>query len=159
LQFHRYEWFCDAPHNTGSVKVFPSESEFKEHLQFDHDDLFEKSQLPFLVARGKRQSLFPFKVCPFCNHPELDLRNLNVYEMKDNKYKHLEESNKLQKHIGLHIQNFSLWAFLEPDDEDNDETRDAITTVSERDRSDSSREASGFNSEGRGSDLNSEELG
>lgn len=112
-----------------------------------------------MISRGKHQSLFPFKVCPFCKDPELDLRNLNLYEMKDNKYEHLEVSCKLQKHIGLHIQNFSLWAFLEADDEDDDQRSNATKTVSEREESDFSREGSGFNSRGRGSDLDSEEIG
>ena len=120
---HSEEWQCDAPHAQDSCfRVFSSEKEFTTHLLQDHIDSFTEPQLPFLIARGKRPSLFPFTACPFCETPELDLRNIkNLYSMTGNKFDHLEKSEQLQKHIGIHLQNFSLLAFLEPD-ENNDAT-------------------------------------
>jgi thioredoxin-like negative regulator of GroEL len=122
LQFHHSEWWCDVPHGDSSVRAFSSGEELTNHLVLEHS--FEEPQLSFLIARGKRVSLIPFDVCPFCGAPELDLRNIKtLYKtMGDLNYEHLDKSIQLQKHIGRHIQDFSLLAFLEPDEEDNQST-------------------------------------
>ena len=46
--------------------------------------------------------------------------------MVDMQFKHLEKSTQLQKHIGIHLQNFSLFAFLETDDEKEDVETDTL---------------------------------
>src|SRR5438477_12480049 len=77
LQFHHDEWWCHATHHNDSTVVFQSEEELKNHLVVDHANEFTELQLPFLVDRGKRASIFPFKTCPFCQIPELDLTNID----------------------------------------------------------------------------------
>jgi hypothetical protein len=60
-------------------------------------------------------------------------------------YIHLEKSEKLQKHIGVHLQNFSLLAFLDPQ-EDDDQDVDTMN-VSEDRRSGSSLSSISLNFE------------
>src|SRR5271169_6357315 len=73
LQTHHSEWWCDEDHGKdSSARIFSSEQAFAQHLDDDHIDAFEKQQLPFLIARAKRHSLFPFKICPFCADIDLD---------------------------------------------------------------------------------------
>jgi len=126
LRCHHNEWWCDAPHATEpDVRVFSSAKEFGSHLFLDHAGAFSERQLPFLISRAKHPSLFPFQMCPFCHDPDLDLSDTNT--TGGIVYTRLEKSRQLQKHIGLHIQNFSLLAFLEPDEENNSLVVDAGT--------------------------------
>ena len=107
-----------------AVCIFHSANEFCGHLQQAHSDSFTEAQLPFLVARAKRHSLFPFKMCPFCESPELDLTKVqNLYSISGMDYEHLQKEIQLQKHIALHIQNFSLLAFLESENDTESRTR------------------------------------
>ena len=131
LQYHHSEWWCDAAHGKdSSAEIFLSEHALTQHLLVDHVHEFEKQQLPFLIARAKRPSLFPFTSCPFCADPDLDLTNIrNRYNMARNDQ--LEQSLELQKHIGSHLQNFSILAFLEQD-EDNDEQETGTVNKGER---------------------------
>lgn len=107
-----------------TVRIFDSERGFCSHLQQVHSDSFTEAQLPFLVDRAKRHSLFPFKMCPFCASPELDLTKArNLYSISGMDYEYLQQEIRLQKHIGLHIQNFSLLAFLESENDTESRTR------------------------------------
>jgi len=63
----------------------------------------------------RRLSPFPFRFCPFCNDPNFDLQNIDtLYEIVENQYLHIETSRNLQKHIALHLFEFSTLALLEP---------------------------------------------
>ena len=112
---HRQQWMCDADHDSGvPVLVFSTENEFREHLLQEHDNALPEAQENFLVTRAKQPSLFPFKKCLFCGTSDPDLTKIeNLYEIAGTEYKHLKASYDLQKHIGVHLQNFSLIAFLE----------------------------------------------
>lgn len=117
------------------MRIFSSMERFRKHLLSDHNS-FGEAQLPFLMVSGKHPSLFPFLICPFCNTPDLDLRAIeNLYEMTDDTYMHLEKSQKLQKHIGVHVLNFSLLALLEAEQEIDDMVSDVMNVESERRRS------------------------
>lgn len=134
--FHHQEWWCDAPHDDEpAVRVFSSKETFTNHLLSDHD-CFEEAQVPFLLASGIHPSLFPFLVCPFCNTPDLDLRDVqNLYEIANDTYVHLENSTQLQKHVGVHLRNFSLLALPDPDEENEDAVSDILNVDSEHRRS------------------------
>jgi hypothetical protein len=83
-------------------------------------DSFEELELLFLIERGKCSSLFPFKSCSFCETSDLDLTNLeNFYKLTDDHYDHLKKSREFQRHIDIHIQNFSLLTFLKFDEGNN----------------------------------------
>jgi hypothetical protein len=104
-----------------SLQVFRSPNSFIDHLRREHETTFTESHLSFLVARAKRPSLFPFTECPFCRVPEFDLSHVeNVYKITGTEYEYLSKEIQLQKHIGNHIQNFSLYAFLQTNGEDDD---------------------------------------
>lgn len=122
VQFHHHEWWCDAPHSKEpSIQVFRSEDEFSNHLHTIHDGSFTEFHLPFLMARGKRPSLFPFKTCPFCKTPEFDISKIDdVYKMIGNEHEYLKISKELQKHIGIHLRNLSMWALLEPEEKEEE---------------------------------------
>ena len=127
IHFHHEEWWCDLAHGDESVKIFSSIEEFTNHLRKTHVDSFIESQLAFLIIRAKRPSLFPFKLCPFCQDPKLDLRNIeHLPQITNKEAESLQKSTELQKHIGLHLQNFSLLAFLEENEEDEDQESDAM---------------------------------
>lgn len=51
----------------------------------------------------------------------------DLYKLTDEGYAYHEQSRQLQKHIGLHIQTFSLLSFLEPDEENDSLVVDAVT--------------------------------
>jgi len=110
---HRYEWHRDD----ASVLVFSTEEKFKDHLLRDHDDPVTQHQVHFLIDTHKRPSLFPFLWCPFCNTPdELDLRNIkDLYKINRDTYIHLARSERLQKHISIHLLNLSTLAWLVSD--------------------------------------------
>lgn len=148
FQFHHNEWWCDATHcKNSSSKIFLSEEAFTQHLRMAHVDSFENHQLPFLVARAKRPSLFPFKFCPFCADADLDLTEIkDLYKMTGNDYDHLQTSIQLQKHIGTHLQNFAIFAFLEQD-QFNDEQETATADAEKDQRSSSNLSSNSLNSE------------
>jgi tetratricopeptide (TPR) repeat protein len=128
---HRYEWLCDDGHSdVASVLIFSTEEEFKHHLLRDHSESVTERLIPFLIDTQKRPSLFPFKYCPFGDTPDgLDLRKIeDLYKVDDDKYIHLERSERLQKHIALHLRNLSTLAWLESNDDCADSVGD--TTVS-----------------------------
>jgi hypothetical protein len=52
--------------------------------------------------------------------------------MTGNGYAHLEKSQQLQKHIGVHIQTFSLLAFLEPDEANENPEIDTMNVSEHR---------------------------
>jgi len=83
-----------------------------------HQGSFEESSLPFLTARGKRERSTPFDICPFCHCEAKDLA-----KSKDEPPN--VSAQKLEKHIGDHIRNFSFFAFLDEEhekEEDNPES-------------------------------------
>ena len=112
---HFYEWICDIEHDDSpSGLVFPSEEEYKTHLRQHNVSSVEDQQL-FLLTQ-KRLSPFPFRFCPFCS--DFDLQDISaLYEVVENKYLHIETSQNLQKHIALHLFQFSTLALLEPGDD------------------------------------------
>jgi hypothetical protein len=130
VQFHHHEWWCDTPHNQEtSLRGFSSENAFIVHLRQIHAGSFTESQLPFMVARAKRPSLYPFKKCPFCKTLEQDLSDVDdLYDLNGMKNR-LETETKLQKHIGRHIQNFSLYAFLDPKEDEGDDNDSSTRTI------------------------------
>jgi hypothetical protein len=131
LQFHHAEWWCDVYHGDESkAPVFPSEESFTEHLIHDHDNAFTPAQVSFLAARGKRPTLFPFTLCPFCQTTELDLRDVaTAFDINANE-NNLEKARELQKHIGIHLQNMAFLAFL--DTEEEKENQDVDTENASR---------------------------
>ena len=111
-------------------EYFHQKTNFSDHFLEDHAGSFIESQLPFLIARGKRSSLVPFKTCPFCNCTLTDFEN--EFENAEQRADRLKISKKLQKHIGNHLLNFSLLAFLEPDEMDDNLGSDVMNVQDSR---------------------------
>jgi hypothetical protein len=116
LENHYQEWWCDLPHdaNLKTTFVFFTEKGFTSHTQKEHPGAIARNA-DYYIARARRPSLYPFAKCPFCQTPDLTLEKSNVLN-----YHFVETSKKLQKHIGIHLQNSSLWALLDPAEERDD---------------------------------------
>lgn len=127
LQFHHHEWSCDGPHDSElPVRTFSSATGLREHFLEEHRGLFEESQLPFLVERGKYESLIPYDNCPFCHCTLKDMEK-NISKGIDHHEPVHILSQRLQKHIGDHIRNFSFFAFLENQERDDVPKSDQMT--------------------------------
>jgi hypothetical protein len=114
LEHHYQEWWCDFPHDDRTILIFPSQKDFAAHVRITHPTLFSPTNIDFFISRAQRASLYPFTRCPFCETPdELKLEKSTVVS-----YRHLEASKELQKHIGVHLQNFALLAFLDEDEKE-----------------------------------------
>jgi hypothetical protein len=113
------------------VRVFSTKTSFEYHLLHEHDSFTEAERI-FLLRSQKRPSLFPFLYCHFCDTPEeLDLRSVeNLYEIRDDTYVYLEKSEKLQKHIGNHLRDLSMYALLELDSDSVESCSDSVGQVS-----------------------------
>jgi hypothetical protein len=92
--------------------VFHTEADFIIHIKNDHPASCTEINMPFLVARAQRPTLYPFTSCPFCETSE---------PLKMGMDEGVEKERELQKHIGIHLQNFSLFALLESEDDDSTE--------------------------------------
>jgi hypothetical protein len=137
LENHYQEWWCDFPHNDRTILIFPNQKEFATHVQITHPTLFSPANIDFFISRARRPSLYPFTRCPFCETPdELKLEKPIVAT-----YGHIEASKELQKHIGVHLQNFALLAFL-----DEDEKEDIRSNASNAQRAEGGRSHSDLSS-------------
>jgi hypothetical protein len=121
VQYHRHQWCCDWPHDrTPDIRVFSSANELQEHLVQDHRNLFEEKHLPVLVERGKQYLTILFPECPFCRCKLKDMKTTNETEFNDQTQVGIL-ADKLEKHVGDHIRNFSFFAFL-----DSNEAEDSM---------------------------------
>jgi hypothetical protein len=119
LNNHYQEWWCEFPHEDNSIAIFHTEEGFVTHLEDIHPTSFTDITLPFLVARARHPSLYPFTECPFCNTKESEA--LELEKPNQVTYHYASRSKNLQKHIGIHLQNFALFALLESDEKEDAE--------------------------------------
>jgi len=121
-QYHRHQWVCDWPHDDKpNISAFHSADEFQEHLVKDHKDLFNEKYLQLLVGRGKQELDMPFLECPFCHDTFMDMKKSEVDASGVDLL-----AERLLKHVGYHISNFSFYAFLDSN-ETEDSMRDQMT--------------------------------
>ncbi|KAF8545338.1 hypothetical protein BDD12DRAFT_871622 [Trichophaea hybrida] len=107
LEYHRQSWYCNQCNQT-----FSSAETFKKHLQRVHPDSFSEKFLPTIIDRCTRPNESP-QICSLCGE--------------------IQTFNRLQLHLGFHLQQIALFVLRVSEDLEEEGGSDVAVGVLEDD--------------------------